>query len=214
MKINRNSIILCKKIIHFCADLFSIRVPDIYFIYNKKNNYRLMNAQLETISYDYRSLDSDIEYIDFDYKHYQMYINLDIFHEEMLGMIIVVRKMRELYHISQIQKLRKQQPIQEDKRTILQWKHAYEVQNQRRYEPESWIEIDQNAFVKYIIYLLFDMDLKFKVLSLETFRKQLRRIELKYDDTKIIDLAEKHKIKVKPANYYCIDNFEVEILSG
>lgn len=214
MRETYNTIILCKKIISFCSELFSIRTPELYFIYEKRNNYKLMNSDLQVISYDSRSLDVEVECIYFDYKMYQMYINMDILNDGMSGIIVVLRKMRELYHLCQIQKLRKHQKIQEDRVVIQQWRHAYEVRNQKRCKPESITELDKNAFAKYIFYHLFDIDLKFKVLSLESFRKHLYQIELNYDSILIQELAKKHRIKVKVARYVCLDNFQVELLTG
>ena len=214
MKSKQNNIVLCQKMISFCSDLFSFRVPELFFIEDNKKTFHLMDSHLKSISYDSRSLDQKVETIYFDYKRYQMYINIDILKQSTTGLIIILREMRHLYQLCQIQKLRKNQKVDEDRTTVQQWRHAYQVMVQHRFQPEPIIELDKNAFAKYIIYNMFDMEVKFKVLSKKMFREYIERMELKYDPIMLVDLAEKHKIKTRIARYFNLDDFQVEILSG
>ena len=206
--------VLCQKIIEFCCDLFSIRVPYIYYIYQRRENFKLMDSSFQVISYDSRSIDMNDNKIYFDYKEYQMFINMDILVNKIPGITVILRKMRELYQISQIQKLRKNQKIDENQQIVKQWRHAYMMSNKKRYAAEPPIELDKNAFAKYIVYCLFDIELKFKVVSLQMFREHLHRIEVQYNPLELVGLAEKHKIETKVAKYFNMEDFQIEVLSN
>ena len=206
--------VLGQRIIELCCELFSIRVPEVYYIYQRRGDFKLMDSSFQIISYDRRSIDLNENKIYFDYKRYEMYINMDIFVNKIPSLTVILRKMRELYQISQIQKLRKNQKTDENQRIVKQWRHAYMMSNKKRYAAEPPIELDKNAFAKYIVYCLFDIEIKFKVVSLQTFREHLHRIEMKYNPIELVDLAEKHKIETKVAKYFNMEDFQIEILSS
>ena len=119
--------------------------------------------------------------------------------------------MRELYQISQIQRLRKHQSIVEEQKILRQWQHAYQVSQRHRYDGELPTQLDQNAFVTHILYCLFDIDIKFKVSSLTVFREHLYRQEINYDPIRLQELAEKHKIEIQKVRYDHLDDLQFEV---
>ena len=208
-KIDFKDIATANRLIKLSCELFRIRIPEIYYIYNRKNDFRLMDENLQTISYDFRSIGFRIDEIEFDPKNYGIYINIDILKERLMGYVVILRKIRTLYQLSQIQKQRKSQRILEDEELIQAWKFAYQYRK-KEYVSESPIEMDCNAYTYLIMNYIFDVDVSFKPRDEKVYQQHQERLKKSYSYSRVLELAKKYQIQVEIARLFDLEDFQKE----
>ena len=82
-----------------CREL-NLKLPEIYFV-ELHENVRMYDNEGNIISYDYRDIGYDIKNIKFIPKEYVIYINIELFNNEVNMLVKCYQTIRHAYQIIQ-----------------------------------------------------------------------------------------------------------------
>lgn len=114
---------MCNKAIKTACIELNLKVPEVYYL--QLDNIRLYDQEGEVVSYDYRDIGHDIKTIRYIPKEYVIYININLFLNEINMLVKCYQTVRQMYQLREIYNKRHSLKLNESSTTVNLWQYGY-----------------------------------------------------------------------------------------
>lgn len=101
----------------------NLKLPEIYYV--QLDDIKLYDQEGNIVSYDYRDVGYKVKSILFIPKEYVIYINVDLFQNEMNMLVKCYQTARQMYHTIQVYNQLQSKELSESTTTVNQWRYCY-----------------------------------------------------------------------------------------
>lgn len=150
---------MCNKAIKTACIELNMKVPEVYYL--QLDNIRLYDQEGNIVSYDYRDIGYDIKTIRYIPKEYVIYININLFQNEINMLIKCYQTVRQMYQIREVYNKMHSKELKEADTTLTLWKYGYFEGNNRATKITP-IQADMMAFSVVMMQKYHYMCINFK----------------------------------------------------
>lgn len=195
-----------------CREL-NLKLPEIYYV-ELHENVRMYDNEGNIISYDYRDIGYDIKNIKFIPKEYVIYINIELFNNEVNMLVKCYQTIRHAYQIIQVHNKIHSKPLSEDSTAVNSWEYCYFQSKKSKGTNISPVEADMMSFSIVMMNKYHHINIKFKDNNYYGWDMLLKQLKSKRNElSKQFGVAlENHDIKAGITALVKQDNLFDEII--
>lgn len=150
---------MCNKAIKTACIELNMKVPEVYYL--QLDNIRLYDQEGNIVSYDYRDIGYDIKTIRYIPKEYVIYININLFQNEINMLIKCYQTVRQMYQLREVYNKMHSKELKEADTTVTLWKYGYFEGNNRATKITP-IQADMMAFSVVMMQKYHNICINFK----------------------------------------------------
>ena len=136
--------ILCNIAIKKACMELNLKLPEIYYV--QLDDIKLYDQEGNIVSYDYRDVGYKVKSILFIPKEYVIYINVDLFQNEMNMLVKCYQTARQMYHTIQVYNQLQSKELSESTTTVNQWRYCYIERKNSKPSGITPVQADMMAF--------------------------------------------------------------------
>ena len=152
--------ILCNIAIKKACMELNLKLPEIYYV--QLDDIKLFDQDGNVVSYDYRDVGYKVKSVLFIPKEYVIYINVDLFQNEMNMLVKCYQTARQTYHTIQVYNQLQSKELSESTTTVNQWRYCYIERKNSKPSGITPVQADMMAFSIVMMQKYHYINIEFK----------------------------------------------------
>ena len=138
----------------------NLKLPEIYYV--QLDDIKLFDQDGNVVSYDYRDVGYKVKSVLFIPKEYVIYINVDLFQNEMNMLVKCYQTARQMYHTIQVYNQLQSKELSESTTTVNQWRYCYIERKKSKPSGITPVQADMMAFSIVMMQKYHYINIEFK----------------------------------------------------
>ena len=138
----------------------NLKLQEIYYVH--LDDVKRFDQDVNIVSYDYRDVGYKVKSILFIPKEYVIYINVDLFQNEINMLVKCYQTARQMYHTIQVYNQLQSKELSESTTTVNQWRYCYIERKNSKPNGITPVQADMMAFSIVMMQKYHYINIEFK----------------------------------------------------